>query len=111
MILQKKAEVLEKKIHHLKSQQQHIENKIVQQLHRVLKRHNGFSIPFPALVGGIIHVIERSKTDPHLMEAWNVSGEKFLQQRQKNTSKKQPKAKSNTSTTVPSYPTPTTKME
>ena len=103
--LQKKAETLAKKIHHLKAQQQHIEHKIVQQLHRVLKSHNGFQVPFPTLVGGIIHIIEQSKTNPQLMEAWNTSGEKFPQQRPKQ------KSKSKNSTAVPSHPTSSTEME
>lgn len=107
--LQKKAQALEQKIHHLKAQQQKIEHKIVQQLYRLLKSHHGFSIPFPALLGGMIQVIEQSKTDSHLMEAWKVSGEKF--QRQKNTAKKQSKAKPNASATHSSPSTSTTEME
>lgn len=107
--LQKKAQALEQKIHHLKSQQQKIEHKIVQQLYRVLKSHHGFSIPFPALLGGMIQVIEQSKTDPHIMEAWKVSGEKF--QRQKNTAKRKSKTKPNPFATPSSSSTPTTEME
>ena len=98
--LQKKAELLEKKILSLKVQQQHIEHKITQELYRVLKIHNGFSIPFPALVGGILHVLEQAKTNPQLMEAWSISGEKFQYRRPKQQSK------TRTKTSVP-----TTKME
>ena len=59
---------------------------MVQQLHRAIKTHQGFSLPFPTLMGGLIDVMEQARSNSHLVEAWNVSGGKFLHQRIKQQS-------------------------
>ena len=77
---------IDNKIHHLKDKQHALETKMVQQLHRALKIHQGFSIPFPTLMGGLIDVMEQANTNSNQVEAWNVSGAKFLRQRIKQQS-------------------------
>ena len=82
---------IDNKIQHLKDKQHALETKMVQQLHRALKSHQGFSLPFPTLMGGFIEVMEQAKADSNQVEAWNASGEKFLRQRirqPKNTDSK-----------------------
>lgn len=78
---QKTSSHLDNKIQQLKDKQQTLETKMVQQLYRALKSHQGFLLPFPTLMGGLIDVMEQAKSDSHQAEAWNVSGGKFLRQR------------------------------
>ena len=87
---QKSSHALDTKIQQLKDKQHVLETKMVQQLHRTLKSHQGFSLPFPTLMGGMIDVMEQAKANSHQVEAWNVSGEKFLRQRIKQQSKNIP---------------------
>ncbi len=84
---QKSSQPIDAKIQKLKDKQHVLETKIVQQLHRALKSHQGFSLPFPALMGGLIDVMEQAKTNSNQAEAWNVAGGKFLHKR----TKQQPK--------------------
>jgi len=83
----KTPQSLSNKIQKLKDKQHVLETKMVQQLHRTLKTHQGFSLPFPTLMGGLIEIIDQAKTNSNQAEAWNVSGEKFLRQRNKQPSK------------------------
>ncbi len=78
MTLQKKVDDISRKIEELKSQQQKIENDIAHQILEVIKTQSGFTLPFNALVGGLVSVIETCKTDPNKLEAWQYAGEKFL---------------------------------
>jgi len=79
--VQKSSKPIDAKIQKLKDKQHGLETKMVQQLHRALKAHQGFSLPFPTLMGGLIDIMEQAKTNSHQAEAWNVSGGKFLRQR------------------------------
>jgi|GEM_PF-3412766 len=83
---QKTSNHLDNKIQQLKAKQHAIETKMAQQLHRALESHQGFSIPFPTLMGGFIDVIEQAKANSNQAEAWNAFGEKFLRQRIKQQS-------------------------
>jgi hypothetical protein len=74
---------IDNKIQKLKDKQHALEDKMVQHLHRALKSHQGFLLPFPTLMGGLIEVMEQTKANSHQAEVWNVSGEKFLRQRTK----------------------------
>ena len=78
MILQKKVDILDKKINDLNAQKKKIETDIAHQLLHVITAHSGLTLPFQVLVGGLINVIETSKKDPHQMEEWQAAGEKFL---------------------------------
>lgn len=80
------SQYLDAKIQQLKDKQHILETKMVQQLHRVLKSHQGFSLPFPTLMGGLIEVMEQAKVNSHQAEAWNTSGRKFLRKRSKQQS-------------------------
>ena len=84
---QKSSQPINTKVQQLKDKQHVLETKMVQQLHRALKSHQGFSLPFPTLVGGLIDVMEQAKANSHQAEVWNVSGGKFLRQRTKQQSK------------------------
>ncbi len=84
---QKSSQPINTKIQQLKNKQHVLETKMVQQLHRALKTHQGFSIPFPTLMGGLIDVMEQANTNSYQAEVWNVSGGKFLRQRTKQQSK------------------------
>ena len=85
--IQKPSSHLDNKIQQLKEKQHILETKMVQQLHRALKSHQGFSLPFPTLMGGLMEVMEQAKANSNQAEAWNMSGEKFLRQRNKQHSK------------------------
>ena len=61
MILQKKVDILDKKINDLNAQKKKIETDIAHQLLHVITAHSGFTLPFQVLVGGLINVIETSK--------------------------------------------------
>lgn len=74
---------LDAKIQQLKDKQHILETKMVQQLHRALKSHQGFSLPFPVLIGGLIEVMDHVKANSNQVEAWNMSGRKFLRKRSK----------------------------
>jgi hypothetical protein len=63
MILQKKVDILDKKINDLNAQKKKIETDIAHQLLHVITAHSGFTLPFQVLVGGLINVIETSKND------------------------------------------------
>ncbi len=85
-MLQKKVDALQKKIDHLKAQQQKIEADIAHQLLQVIKTHSGFALPFPALVGGLMEIVQICKVEPQKMEAWQQAGEKFLKSKNKGKS-------------------------
>lgn len=87
MILQKKVDILEKRINDLSAQKKKIETDIAHQLLHVITAHSGFTLPFHVLVGGLISVIETSKKDPHQMEEWQTAGEKFLKSRPRSSSR------------------------
>lgn len=87
MILQKKVDILDKKINELNTQKKKIETDIAHQLLHVIKSHSGFSLPFESLVGGLIKVIETCKADSHQMEEWQAAGEKFLKSRPRPSSR------------------------
>jgi len=84
--VQKTSGHLANKIQQLKNKQHVLEIKMVQQLHRALKTHQGFYLPFPTLMGGLMEVMEQAKVNSNQAEAWNVSGGKFLRQRIKQQS-------------------------
>ncbi len=84
--VQKTSSHLANKIQQLKEKQHILETKMVQQLHRALKTQQGFSLPFPTLIGGLLEVMEQAKANSHQVEVWNVSGGKFLRQRIKQQS-------------------------
>ncbi|MBP9776495.1 MAG: hypothetical protein ACH349_02025 [Candidatus Rhabdochlamydia sp.] len=85
--VQKTSSHFANKIQQLKEKQRALETKMVQLLHRALKIHQGFSLPFSVLMGGFIDVMEQAKTNSNQAEAWNVAGGKFLRQRNKQHSK------------------------
>lgn len=87
MILQKKVDILDKKINDLNAQKKKIETDIAHQFLHVITAHSGFTLPFQVLVGGLINVIETSKNDPHQMEEWQTAGEKFLKSRPRSSSR------------------------
>jgi len=78
---QKSSQAIDTKIQQLKDKQNVLESKMVQQLHRALKTHQGFLLPFSTLMGGLIEVMGQIKANSNHVEAWNVSGGKFLRQR------------------------------
>lgn len=84
MSLQKKVAVITQKIDALKAEQLELEKSISSQLFEVIKSLDGFSVPFPTLVGCIVESIEKCKTDSAKMEAWQLSGEKFLKAKSKS---------------------------
>ncbi len=84
--VQKSSQTIDTKIQQLKDKQHALETKMVQQLHRALKSHQGFSLPFPTLMGGLIDIMEQVKANSHQVEVWNVAGGKFLRQRNKQPS-------------------------
>ncbi len=84
MTLQKKVDDINRKIEELKSQQQKIENDIALQIVQLIKAQSGFSLPFGALIGGLLEVIETCKADPLKMEEWHQTGEKFLKSKNRN---------------------------
>lgn len=102
---QKSSQLIDAKIQKLKDKQHALETKMVQRLHRALKTHQGFSFPFPTLMGGFIDVMEQAKTNSHQVEAWNTSGKKFLRKRTKQQST------ITTSKNNPTVSTPPTAME
>ena len=87
MILQKKVDILDKKINDLNAQKKKIETDIAHQLLNVITAHSGFTLPFQVLVGGLVNVIETSKKDPQQMEEWQTAGEKFLKSRPRSSSR------------------------
>jgi len=87
MILQKKVDILDKKINDLNAQKKKIETDIAHQLLHVITAHSGFTLPFQVLVGGLIDVIQTSKSDPKKMEEWQGAGGKFLKSRPRSSSR------------------------
>jgi len=87
MTLQKKVDKITRKIEDLKSQQHKIESGIALQLLEVIKSQSGFTLPFDAVVGGLLEVIEICKKDQVRSEAWQDVGEKFLKTRGKNNTR------------------------
>jgi hypothetical protein len=102
---QKTSSHLDNKIQQLKEKQQTLETKMVQQLYRALKSHQGFLLPCPTLMGGLMEVMEQAKANSNQAEAWNMTGEKFLRKR----TKQQPKITS--SKNIPAVSTSPTAME
>lgn len=87
MTLQKKVEDISRKIEKLKFQQQKIETDLAHQILEVIKTQSGFNLPFNALVGGLLEVIETCKIDPNKSEEWQYAGEKFLKSRHKSNTR------------------------
>ena len=85
MSLQKKVAAISQKIDALKTQQLELEKSILSQLFDLIKSVDGFSIPFPILVGAIIEAIEKSKNNSKQSEEWHLAGEKFLKAKSKST--------------------------
>ena len=85
-MLQKKVDTIDKKIEDLKAQKKKIETDIAHQLLHVINSHSGFTLPFQTLVGGLIDVIQTSKSDPKKMEEWQAAGETFLKLRNRSSS-------------------------
>lgn len=83
---QQSSQSIDAKIQKLKDKQHALETKMVQHLHRALKTQQGFSLPFPTLIGGLLEVMEQAKANSHQVEVWNVSGGKFMRQRIKQQS-------------------------
>lgn len=102
---QKSSQPIDAKIQKLKDKQLVLETKMVQQLHRALKTHQGFSLLFPMLMGGFIDVMEQAKVNSNQAEVWKVSGGKFLRQRIKQQSSV------TSSKNSPAVSTPSTAME
>jgi hypothetical protein len=84
-VLQNKVNTLDKKIEDLNAQKKKIETDIAHQLLQVIKSHSGFTLPFHALVGGLIDVIQTIKSGPKKMEEWQGAGEKFLKHRSRSS--------------------------
>jgi hypothetical protein len=85
MSLQKKVAAISQKIDALKAQQLELEKTMSEQLFDLIKAINGFSVPFPTLVGAIIESIAKSKNDSKKSEEWHLAGEKFLKAKSKST--------------------------
>lgn len=98
MMLQKKVDTLDRKIEELSIQKKKIETDIAHQLLHVIKAHSGFTLPFHALVGGLIDIIQTSKVHPQKMEEWQDAGEKFLKSRSRT--KSEPKQHPSTSAKI-----------
>lgn len=99
--IQKASSHLDNKIKQLKEKQHALETKMVLQLHRALKNHQGFLLPFPTLMGELIEMMEQAKANSNQAEVWNVSGKKFLHQRTKQQSKITSAKNSSAVSTVP----------
>ena len=84
MTLQKKVDNITRKIEDLKSQQHKIESDIAHQILEVIKSQSGFTLPFNAIVGGLLEVIETIRNDPNRSEVWQHAGEKFLKSQHRN---------------------------
>lgn len=78
MSLQKKVVAISQKIEALKAQQLEVEKSISSQIFELIKSLDGFSVPFPTLIGCIIESVENCKTDPMKAQVWQLAGEKFL---------------------------------
>ncbi len=85
MSLQKKVAAITQKIDALKAEQLELEKSISSQLFEVIKSLDGFSVPFPTLVGCIIESINECKKDSGKMEEWQIAGEKFLKAKSRST--------------------------
>mgnify|MGYP000585449551 CR=1 FL=1 len=99
-MLQKKVDTLDKKIEELNAQKQKIESDIAHQLLHVIKAHSGLTLPFHVLAGGLIDIIQTSKSHPHKMEEWQEAGAKFLRSRPRSRTKSEPKQQSGTTTKI-----------
>lgn len=95
MPIQKKLNDLNKKIADLKLQQEDLEADLAQQLLDVIKSQSGFTLPFSALVGGLLEILQTGKTDHQKMEAWQLAGEKFLKSQHRKSSKSETKSTAN----------------
>ena len=85
MSLQKKVAAITQKIDALKIEQLELEKHITSQLFDIIKSLDGFSVPFPTLVGCIKETIEKCKTDFSKAEEWQLAGEKFLRAKSRSS--------------------------
>ena len=85
MSLQKKVAAITQKIDALKAEQLELEKSISSQLFDVIKSLDGFSVPFPTLIGSIIESVEKCKNDSSKTEEWHLAGEKFLKAKSRST--------------------------
>lgn len=70
-------ETLQKRIIQLKSEQEKIEQILINDFIQVMKVHNAFQIDFDVMTGGIIDVIDTIKVNPGKTEGWRLVGQKF----------------------------------
>lgn len=84
----KKLDDLNQKIEALKSEKEKIQKELETDLVSVLKHTNAFQVDFHTLVGGLLHCLDKAKTNQQLAKEWQEAGQKFCKTRLQSKPKK-----------------------
>ena len=84
----KQLEAIQGKRKALQEKEEKIKSEIVNDLSKSLIDVNALDVDFDILIGGILDIIEKSKQNDKITEAWKLSGEKFRQGQKKRNAQK-----------------------
>ena len=84
----KQLETIQGKRKALQEKEEKIKSEIVNDLSKSLIDANALDVDFDILIGGILDIIEKSKQNDKITEAWKLSGEKFRQSQKKRNAQK-----------------------
>jgi len=84
----KQLEAIQGKRKALQEKEEKIKSIIRDDLSKSLIDLNALDVDFDILIGGILDIIEKSKQNDKITEAWKLSGEKFRQGQKKKNSQK-----------------------
>ena len=84
----KRLKEIQEKRKSYQDKEEKIKSEIANDLSKSLIDVNAIDVDLDILIGGILDVIEKSKQNDKITEAWKLSGEKFRQgQKKRNTQK------------------------
>lgn len=84
----KQLEAIQEKRKALQEKENKIKSEILNDLSKSLIDVNALDVDFDILIGGILDIIEKSKQNDKITEAWKLSGEKFRQGQKKRDAQK-----------------------
>ena len=84
----KRLKEIQEKRKAFQEEEDKIKSEIANNLSKSLIDTNAIDVDSDILIGGILDIIEKSKQNDKITEAWKLSGEKFRQsQKKRNTQK------------------------
>ena len=80
----KKLDSIKEKISALREEEQKIQDSIVEEFKKFLVTSRAIEIDFDVIVGGLLEVIQKSKSNDKSVEVWKQSGVTFRKKMSRN---------------------------